>query len=68
MRENLKGYMKIKSVRIIIMIAILALFALGAYIYKLNSKYIQIYYLIIFINNVKKLFFSITIYPNIWYT
>ena len=42
MRENIKGYMKLKSVRIIIMISILSLFLMGSYVYNLNKKYIQV--------------------------
>ena len=42
MRDKIKGYIGLKSVRIMLMVAILTLFSLGAYIYYLNNKYIQV--------------------------
>ncbi len=42
MKNKIKGYIKLKAVRVMLMIAILTLFLLGAYIYYLNNKYIQV--------------------------
>lgn len=42
MRDKIKGYIGLKSVRVILMVAVLTLFLLGAYVYYLNNKYIQV--------------------------
>ena len=39
MRDKIKGYIGLKSVRVILMVAVLTLFLLGAYVYYLNNKY-----------------------------
>ena len=42
MRDKIKGYIGLKFVRIMLMVAVLALFSLGAYVYYLNNKYVQV--------------------------